>query len=73
MKKTTIKFTGKYIGEDKPNIKKGYPIFMEFNKEALKSDYLYDSFCRDGNGEEKISLITYVKERFNRICLTEYV
>ena len=69
MSKLYLKFKGVYIGKDKPNIKKGDSIFIIFDKKSIKADYMYDAFCRDGQGAKKISLLTYVRQRVNTICL----
>lgn len=71
MIKKTIKIRGKYTGEDKKHLKKGDPMCIELNKDYLKMSYLDDAFKRHINDVESISLIKYVRQKVNRMFLTD--
>jgi len=71
MTKQTIKIRGKYTGEDKKHLKKGDPMCIELDKKYLKYSYMRDAFGRHINNIESILLITYVRQRVDRIFLTD--
>lgn len=71
MIKETIKIRGKYTGEDKKHLKKGDPMCIDINKKYLIHSYMIDAVRRDMYNIESILLITYVRERVNRIFLTD--
>jgi len=71
MTKKTIKIRGKYTGDDKLNLKNGDPMCIELDKKYLIYSYMRDAFGRHINNIESILLITYVRQRVNRIFLTD--
>jgi hypothetical protein len=71
MTKENIRIRGKYTGDDKLNIKNGDPMCIELNKKYLKASYMNDAFGRHINNVESISLITYVRQKVDRIFLTD--
>jgi hypothetical protein len=67
--KDKIIFKGFYLGEDKPTIKKGEPIWLEFYKKELIQEYKYfydNCILAD---RPTMSLLTYVKEKVYVIFL----
>ena len=70
MSKETIKIRGVYIGDDQLKIKKGEPICIEFNKHYLKTAYIDNAYKRHINNMESITLIEYVRQKANRVFLT---
>jgi hypothetical protein len=71
MTKETIKIRGYYISEDKAHLKKGHPMCIELKKDYLKASYMNDAIARHINNIESISLTTYVRQKVQRICLTD--
>jgi predicted HD phosphohydrolase len=71
MIKKTITIKGKYTGDDKSHLKKGDPMSIELDKDYLKASYMDDAFKRHINNVESITLINYVRQRVERICLTD--
>jgi hypothetical protein len=73
MTKKTIKIRGNYLGKDLPYLKKGAPMCLELNKDFLIASYRNDQFNRHINNVEGISFISYVKQRVDRIFLTNSI
>ena len=71
MIKKTITIKGKYTGDDKSHVKKGDPMLIELDKDYLKAAYMDDAFWRHINNVESITLINYVRQRVERIFLTD--
>jgi len=71
MIKKTITIKGKYTGDDKSHVKKGDPMCIELDKDYLKAAYIDDAFWRHINNVESITLINYVRQRVERIFLTD--
>jgi hypothetical protein len=69
--KKTIKIRGNYTGENKSHLKKGDPMCIELNKDYLKASYTNDAFNRHIHNAESIKLITYVRQKVERIFLTD--
>jgi hypothetical protein len=67
--KNTIIFKGFYLGEDKPNIKKGAPIRIEFVKQDLLMHYQNYDLNMRLTKQPQISLLSYVREKVYGICL----
>jgi hypothetical protein len=71
MIKKTITIKGKYTGDDKSHVKKGDLMLIELDKDYLKAAYMDDAFWRHINNVESITLINYVRQRVERIFLTD--
>jgi hypothetical protein len=71
MIKKTITIKGKYTGDDKSHVKKGDLMLIELDKDYLKAAYIDDAFWRHINNVESITLINYVRQRVERIFLTD--
>jgi hypothetical protein len=69
--KNTIKIRGKYTGADKSHLKKGDPMCIELSKDYLKASYMNDALNRHINNVEKITLLHFVKQKVQRIFLTD--
>ena len=71
MTKKTIIIRGKYTGADKSHLKKGDPMCIELSKDYLKASYMNDAFNRHVNNVERITLLHFVKQKVQRIFLTD--
>ena len=69
--KNTIKISGNYTGDDKSHLKKGAPMCLELSKDYLKAAYMNDAFNRQVNNIESITLLQYVRQKVERIFLTD--
>jgi len=63
--KITIKTT--YIGEDKEHIKNSDPIRIFFIKKELLMEYFNYNIPRQCNNVEEISLLSYVRQKIQKI------
>lgn len=70
MTKETIKIKGNYIGSEHPFLKYGDPITITFIKKEVLSAWMYLCFNMQGQGYEPISLLTYIRNRVNKINQT---
>ena len=68
--KDTIKFSGFYLGDNKPAKRKGHRIWIEYYKRDIILGYERLCAINQLNNAPKISLLMYVREMVNEIYLT---
>jgi hypothetical protein len=68
--KDTIRFSGFYLGENKPHARKGHRIWLTFNKRDILLSYERQCNIIQMRNLPKISLLVYVREIVNEVYLT---
>lgn len=68
--KDTIRFSGFYLGDNKPHARKGHRIWLEFYKRDLLLGYKRQCDIIELQNLPKLSLLMYVRDMVNEVYLT---
>lgn len=68
--KDTVRFSGFYLGENKPDARKGHRIWLEFYKRDLLLGYKRQCDIIELQNLPKLSLLMYVRDMVNEVYLT---